>query len=179
LTTAKSFVYNTGNPRRSFDARAKHRIFFDGNPKRSRRRRRGGHGDGLLLLLLPGPAAAQKTGQAGGGRASSPIATIVTDRGTIKIRLYPEETPSTVANFVKLARQGFYNGLMFHRVEPDFVIQGGDPLSRTLPAAIPGSEPAGRATRSRTSPTRRSGTTGARSPWPMPAATRPARSSTS
>jgi peptidyl-prolyl cis-trans isomerase B (cyclophilin B) len=60
-------------------------------------------------------------------RAANPIATIVTDKGTIKIKLYPEEAPNTVANFVKLAKKGFYNGLTFHRVEPDFVIQGGDP----------------------------------------------------
>lgn len=60
-------------------------------------------------------------------RATHPIATIQTDKGTIKIKLYPEDAPKTVANFVKLAKKGFYNGLTFHRVEPDFVIQGGDP----------------------------------------------------
>lgn len=58
---------------------------------------------------------------------ANPIATIQTNRGTIKIKLYPEEAPKTAANFIKLARQGFYNGLAFHRVEPGFVIQGGDP----------------------------------------------------
>ena len=56
-----------------------------------------------------------------------PIATIVTNKGVIKIKLYPEEAPITVANFIKLAKKGFYNNLTFHRVEPGFVIQGGDP----------------------------------------------------
>jgi peptidyl-prolyl cis-trans isomerase B (cyclophilin B) len=57
-------------------------------------------------------------------------ATIVTQRGTIKAELFDTETPGTVANFEKLANQGFYDGTRFHRVIPDFVIQGGDPLSR-------------------------------------------------
>lgn len=57
-------------------------------------------------------------------------ATIITSRGTITAELYDEETPATVANFEKLANEGFYDGTRFHRVIPDFVIQGGDPLSR-------------------------------------------------
>jgi peptidyl-prolyl cis-trans isomerase B (cyclophilin B) len=55
------------------------------------------------------------------------VATIVTNRGTIRIQLHDDKTPKTVANFVKLAQQGFYNGLKFHRVIPDFMIQGGCP----------------------------------------------------
>lgn len=55
------------------------------------------------------------------------VATIETDRGTIVLELYPEQAPKTVNNFVFLARQGFYDGLKFHRVIPGFVIQGGDP----------------------------------------------------
>jgi peptidyl-prolyl cis-trans isomerase B (cyclophilin B) len=47
--------------------------------------------------------------------------------GTIKLELYPDVAPNTVANFEKLANSGFYNNLTFHRVEPGFVIQGGDP----------------------------------------------------
>jgi peptidyl-prolyl cis-trans isomerase B (cyclophilin B) len=54
-------------------------------------------------------------------------ATINTSKGTMKIDLYAEETPITVENFVKLAKEGFYNGLTFHRVIPNFVIQGGCP----------------------------------------------------
>ena len=53
--------------------------------------------------------------------------TIETDRGPIVMELDPGLAPTTVNNFVGLARQGFYDGLTFHRVVPEFVIQGGDP----------------------------------------------------
>ncbi len=53
-----------------------------------------------------------------------------TDKGTINLVLFPEQAPVTVANFVNLARRGFYNGLVFHRVIPDFMIQGGCPDGR-------------------------------------------------
>jgi cyclophilin family peptidyl-prolyl cis-trans isomerase len=53
--------------------------------------------------------------------------TIETDRGPIVMELDPKLAPNTVNHFVVLARDGFYNGLTFHRVVPDFVIQGGDP----------------------------------------------------
>lgn len=56
------------------------------------------------------------------------IATIKTSKGDIVVELNPEAAPQTVNNFVYLAQNGFYDGLTFHRVEPDFVIQGGDPL---------------------------------------------------
>jgi peptidyl-prolyl cis-trans isomerase B (cyclophilin B) len=55
------------------------------------------------------------------------IATIETAKGVIKIELHPDDAPKTVDNFVTLAKKGFYDGLTFHRVEPNFVIQGGDP----------------------------------------------------
>jgi peptidyl-prolyl cis-trans isomerase B (cyclophilin B) len=54
-------------------------------------------------------------------------ATIATDRGDIVLELDPKLAPNTVNNFVALARQGYYDGLTFHRVVPEFVIQGGDP----------------------------------------------------
>src|ERR671933_2182758 len=54
-------------------------------------------------------------------------ATMQTNHGTIELELYDEDAPKTVANFVKLARDGFYDGVVFHRVIPDFMIQGGDP----------------------------------------------------
>lgn len=54
-------------------------------------------------------------------------ATIVTDKGTIVMEFYPDVAPNTVANFKKLAGNGFYNGLSFHRYVEGFVIQGGDP----------------------------------------------------
>ena len=55
-------------------------------------------------------------------------AIINTSKGAIRLRLFAEETPLTVANFVNLARRGFYDGLNFHRVIGDFMIQGGCPL---------------------------------------------------
>lgn len=66
----------------------------------------------------------------------NPIATMVVEyvdkdgnqkEGTIKMELYPQKAPDTVANFVNLANNGFYNGLTFHRIVQDFMIQGGDP----------------------------------------------------
>jgi len=59
---------------------------------------------------------------------SNPIVTIEMENGgVIKAELYPEIAPNTVANFVTLVQAGFYNGLIFHRVIPGFMIQGGDP----------------------------------------------------
>jgi len=56
------------------------------------------------------------------------VATIKTNKGTIRLQLHDEKTPKTVANFEKLASDGFYNGLKFHRVIEDFMIQTGCPL---------------------------------------------------
>ena len=53
--------------------------------------------------------------------------TIKTAKGDMKVEFYDNDAPNTVANFVKLAKDGYYNGLTFHRVIPDFVIQGGCP----------------------------------------------------
>ena len=54
-------------------------------------------------------------------------ATLHTNHGAVAIELFDEDAPKTVDNFLKLARDGFYNGVIFHRVIPDFMIQGGDP----------------------------------------------------
>lgn len=54
-------------------------------------------------------------------------AEINTDKGVMKLEFYEKDAPGTVANFIKLAKDGFYDGLTFHRVIPDFVIQGGCP----------------------------------------------------
>jgi cyclophilin family peptidyl-prolyl cis-trans isomerase len=54
-------------------------------------------------------------------------ATLHTNHGSIAIELFPDAAPKTVENFTKLARDGFYDGVIFHRVIPDFMIQGGDP----------------------------------------------------
>jgi peptidyl-prolyl cis-trans isomerase B (cyclophilin B) len=53
--------------------------------------------------------------------------TMHTNHGPIEIELFDDDAPKTVANFLKLARDGFYDGVSFHRVIPDFMIQGGDP----------------------------------------------------
>ncbi|MDX6452022.1 MAG: peptidyl-prolyl cis-trans isomerase [Gaiellaceae bacterium] len=54
-------------------------------------------------------------------------ATMQTNQGAIEIELFDDDAPKTVENFKKLANDGFYNGVIFHRVIPDFMIQGGDP----------------------------------------------------
>jgi peptidyl-prolyl cis-trans isomerase B (cyclophilin B) len=54
-------------------------------------------------------------------------AEIITEKGTMKVEFYEKDAPKTVENFVKLSKDGFYDGLKFHRVLPDFVIQGGCP----------------------------------------------------
>ena len=54
-------------------------------------------------------------------------AVVTTNKGPIELELYDDDAPKTVANFVKLSRDGFYDGVVFHRVIPDFMIQGGDP----------------------------------------------------
>lgn len=74
---------------------------------------------GLLLLGIQSITDA--------GEKKSPRAVIEMDAGKIVIEFYEQDAPEAVANFVKLAKRGFYNGLKFHRVEPGFVVQGGDP----------------------------------------------------
>ena len=73
---------------------------------------------GLGVLVM----AAQAHGQTG-----NPRATIETTKGTIVIELYRDQAPKTVENFVTLAKKGFYNGIIFHRVIPGFMVQTGDP----------------------------------------------------
>ena len=64
-------------------------------------------------------------------KVENPVATMeVENFGTIKMELYPEYAPETVANFVALANRGFYDGLTFHRIVKDFMIQGGDKKRR-------------------------------------------------
>ena len=59
-----------------------------------------------------------------------PTVTFQTNKGSFTAELYPNEAPGTVANFTKLVNEGFYDGIIFHRVIPDFVVQGGDPLTK-------------------------------------------------
>lgn len=64
------------------------------------------------------------------------LATMETAKGDIQLELYPKVAPKTVLNFLTLAQQGFYDGTKFHRVIDDFMIQGGDPLSKTDDPAV-------------------------------------------
>ncbi len=87
----------------------------------------------LALVATPAALLADDKPAADNQKGDQPVqdklhAVIKTDKGDIKIELYPDKAPLTVANFVNLARRGFYDGLKFHRVIADFMIQGGDPL---------------------------------------------------
>lgn len=90
----------------------------------------------LTVLILGGCASAPTTQtpvSEGSSKATmekpaqDTQAVIKTEKGTIVFKFFKDGAPNTVDNFIKLARKGFYNGLTFHRVEPNFVIQGGDP----------------------------------------------------
>lgn len=83
----------------------------------------------LAVLLLVGCKPALETFDPTGLDYSKyPVATIELESGeTIKAALFPEIAPNTVNNFIKLSQSGFYDGLIFHRVIPDFMVQGGDP----------------------------------------------------
>ncbi len=83
------------------------------------------------LLLFPGLSArADKLPEKSEGKMTySPLtATMHTSKGDIRLTLFPDKAPLTVMNFVNLSKRGFYNGLTFHRVIPDFMIQGGCPI---------------------------------------------------
>lgn len=63
--------------------------------------------------------------------------TFHTSQGSFTADLFPDEAPGTVKNFKELARKGFYDGIVFHRVIPEFVVQGGDPLTKQYPLDHP------------------------------------------
>ncbi len=81
----------------------------------------------FLLCVLLLASCAKEINQKNSGENMIKYAIIETDKGTIKAELYTEKAPITAKNFIDLANSGFYNGLKFHRVEPGFVVQGGDP----------------------------------------------------
>jgi len=96
----------------------------------------GNGGSGSSQIAQPPHDAAPPTISAGGTDAATDDgndpatelrAVMVTNKGAIHLKLFASKTPITVANFVNLAKRGFYDGLTFHRVIPDFMIQGGDP----------------------------------------------------
>lgn len=77
----------------------------------------------IILIAMLGYGYYQKATK----EIKNPVATMeVENFGTIKMELYPEIAPETIANFVTLANRGFYDGLTFHRIVKDFMIQGGD-----------------------------------------------------
>ena len=82
-----------------------------------------------VLILASSCAAKEESGKTGAGTEGkmAKYAVIETKNGIIKAELYTDKAPITAKNFVDLANSGFYNGLAFHRVEPRFVVQGGDP----------------------------------------------------
>ena len=80
----------------------------------------------LSVVSLVAVSAQQKSPGAG------PIVVLETVRGTIEFETYPEEAPKTVARVLELVKKNFYNGLRFHRAEPNFVIQVGDPVTRDM-----------------------------------------------
>ena len=82
----------------------------------------------LTALVSAGIAGAAQQKSPGAG----PIVVLETVKGTIEFETYPEEAPKTVARIVELVKKNFYNGLRFHRAEPNFVIQVGDPVTRDM-----------------------------------------------
>lgn len=78
----------------------------------------------VVMLSFAVPALAEEKKPQEQGKL---IAVISTDKGELRLELFPEQAPYTVANFVNLAQRGYYDGLTFHRVVADFMIQGGDP----------------------------------------------------
>jgi cyclophilin family peptidyl-prolyl cis-trans isomerase len=74
-----------------------------------------------------GVTAAQQTSPGAG-----PVVVLETSKGVIEFETYPEEAPKTVERILALVKRGFYNGLRFHRAEPNFVVQVGDPQTRNM-----------------------------------------------
>ena len=106
-------------------------------------------------------------------------ATIATEIGDIEVELYDQSAPKAVANFIDLANKGFYDDVIFHRVIPGFVIQGGDGQYGKKASSTPaGSGRAAPATSSRMSRSRAT-TSADRWRWPTPDRTRTAASSSS
>jgi cyclophilin family peptidyl-prolyl cis-trans isomerase len=81
----------------------------------------------VAVMLMPLSGVADQTSPGAG-----PIIVLETAKGVIEIETYPDEAPKSVAFIVGLVKKGFYNGLRFHRAEPGFVIQVGDPQTRDM-----------------------------------------------
>jgi|TARA_B100001971_G_C18245614_1_gene574035 cyclophilin family peptidyl-prolyl cis-trans isomerase len=81
----------------------------------------------LSVILVTCCLGSNNTGEDNKIMDDSTISTMLTNKGEFKFELYSKRAPNTVANFIELVESGFYDGLTFHRYEPGFVIQGGDP----------------------------------------------------
>ncbi|MFA5000879.1 MAG: peptidylprolyl isomerase [Candidatus Paceibacterota bacterium] len=92
-------------------------------------------------ITQPNSLPATSSGQA--NKIMSPIITLDTSLGEIQFETYTNDAPNTVANFVKLAQAGYYDGLNFHRVIKDFMIQGGDPNCSPELSKTPATGPCG------------------------------------
>jgi cyclophilin family peptidyl-prolyl cis-trans isomerase len=91
----------------------------------------------LAQAAKPAPPAKPADSQKGPARVKQSAVITMEKGGEIVIEFFPEDAPKTVENFVTLAKKGFYDGITFHRVEPGFVAQAGDPQTKTLPANDP------------------------------------------
>lgn len=80
---------------------------------------------GCLWLAAPMPAQQKSPG-------AGPVVVLETSKGVIEFETYPDEAPKTVAHILALVKRGFYNGQRFHRADPNFVVQIGDPQSRNM-----------------------------------------------
>jgi len=91
----------------------------------------------LALFMASAPTSAAAKSKKKKHHAAKPAAVkhprikIETSMGDMTVELWPDKAPKTAANFLKLAKQGFYDGILFHRVERGFVIQGGDPNTKS------------------------------------------------
>ena len=81
----------------------------------------------VIVLLIAGAGIILMSNNVTGQMKGNRHAIIETDKGNIEFELFEDKAPITTKNFITLAEKGFYNGLTFHRVVPDFIIQGGDP----------------------------------------------------
>jgi peptidyl-prolyl cis-trans isomerase B (cyclophilin B) len=92
----------------------------------------------VVVWIAAAAIGAAVTAGAGGAGAqqkspgAGPILVLDTVKGVVEIETYPEDAPKTVARVVELVKRGFYNGLRFHRAEPNFIVQIGDPKSRDM-----------------------------------------------
>jgi len=84
-----------------------------------------------IFLLLPALCAGAQKETKDMGESKKVRAVIETKFGEIELKFFPEVSPKHVSNFIKLAKDGFYDGTIFHRVIPGFMIQGGDPNTKT------------------------------------------------